>query len=245
MPTYELLNPQGNATQTTASLPSQNQRGYPVESLPTAPNRLLDIGSSAEAILLNGIAWTSDGPEQTRNFKYLLRLESGFKNQLGIEVLPKGTSLIAQMTAKSDSGLFSLEVTDIIRGPNRQKVPVPNGALQVLAEDGSPLKADLEKKGGRRFFANAASILVPGIERAMDSVANSADSLILDDGDRSLIRSSGSSNPLASGISGLANGASRVVGERLDRSTTDTSVPYFKFPGGKAVRVFVNEDVQL
>jgi len=253
IPTYEPL-PQGNATsrqpQTSASSPPQNQTpqsqsSTPGNSLSPNSNRLLDIGSTAEAVLADSIAWTSDGSEQNQNLNYLLRLESGFKNQLGIEILPKGTTLIAQVTGKADSGLFSMEVTDVIRGPNRQKIPVPKGALQVVAEDGSPLKAGLEKKG-RRVLANAAAILAPGVERAMDSVANSAESLILKDGDRSLIRSSSDdSNPLAAGISGLANGAAKVVTERLEPPKTDTAVPYFKFPGGKTVRVYVNEDVQL
>jgi hypothetical protein len=248
IPTYEPL-PQGNATsrqpQTSASSPPQSQSSTPGNSLAPNPNRLLDIGSTAEAVLADSIAWTSDGPEQNQNLNYLLRLESGFKNQLGIEILPKGTTLIAQVSGKADSGLFSMEVTDVIRGPNRQKIPVPKGALQVVAEDGSPLKAGLEKKG-RRVLANAAAILAPGVERAMDSVANSAERLILKDGDRSLIRSSSDdSNPVAAGISGLANGASKVVTERLEPPKTDTAVPYFKFPGGKTVRVYVNEDVQL
>jgi len=241
VPTYEPLEPQQG--QGTDSLQAQNPFAYPVESLPSDPNRLLDIGSSAEAVLESAIAWTPDGPEQ--NTKHLLRLESGFKNRLGVEVLPEGTTLIAQMTEKADSGLFFMEVTHVL-GPNGEKTPVPSGAVQVLAEDGSPLQADLKNKGGRRFQAEAATILAPGIERAMESVADSADSLILDDGDRSLIRTSGdSSTPLASGISGIANGISRVFSNRLDRSPANASVPYFKFDGGQTVRVLVNEDIQL
>ncbi len=238
IPSYEPLAPQQG--QSTDSLQAQNTFANPIESQPTDPNRLLDIGSSAEAVLESGIAWTQDGPEQ--NTKHLLRLEEGFTNRLGVEVLPEGTTLIAQMTEKTDSGLFFLEVTHVL-GPNGEKTSVPAGALQVVAEDGSPLQADLKNKGGRRFQAEAATILAPGIERAMESIADSADSLILDDGDRSLIRTSGdSSNPLASGISGIANGVSRVFSNRLDRSPTNTSVPYFKFDGNQTVRV-VNEDV--
>lgn len=230
--------------QTTASLQTQNPLENPIEPVSTDPNQLLDIGSSAEAILESGIAWTPDGPEQ--NLRHLLRLEDGFVNRLGAEVLPKDTYLIAQVTERSDSGLFFMEVTHILRGPNREKVPVPSGALQVLAEDGAPLKAELKKKGGSGFWNNAAAITAPGIERAMAAVADSADSLILDDGDRSLIQTSGdSTNPLASGISGFANGVSQVFGSRLNSVPSNTSVPYFKFDPGETVRVSVNEDVQL
>ncbi len=253
IPTYEPLTPQGNASvqqpQTTASLPQQNQTPQsqapnPVQSIPPNSNRLLDIGSTAEAVLADSIAWTSDRQAQNLNLNYLLRLESGFKNRLGAEILPQGSTLIAQVTGKADSGFFYMEVTQILQ-PNGIKTPVPQGAVQILAEDGSPLKAGLEKKG-RRFLANAASILAPGVERAMDSIANSAESLVLKDGNRSVISTSGkSSNPIASGIAGLANGASKVATEGLEPPKTDTAVSYFKFPGGKTVRVYVNQDVQL
>lgn len=248
IPTYEPLEPQRNASsqqaQTLASAQMQSQSEYPAQSIPTDPNQLLDIGSSANAVLESGIAWTPDGPEQ--NLRHLLRLEEGFVNRLGAEVLPKDTYLIAQVTERSDSGLFFMEVTHILRGPNREKVPVPTGALQVLGEDGSPLKAELKKKGGSGFWNDAAAIAAPGIERAMGAVADSADSLILEDGDRSLIQTSGDrSNPLASGISGVANGVSQVFGSRLNSVPSNTSVPYFKFDPGETVRVSVNEDVQL
>lgn len=247
VPTYEPLegqktvnNPQN---QPMASVPMGDQNKPSVQAAPADSRRLLNIGSSASAVLENGVAWTPDGPEQS--LSYLLRLEDGFKNRSGTEVLPKDTYLVARMTDKTESGLFFLEVTQML-GPNDEKTPVPPGALRVLAEDGSPLKADLKNKGGRSFWDNAAALIAPGIERAMGAIASSADSLVLEDGDRSLIRSSGGDdNPLAAGIGGVAEGVSEVYGDRLSNSQPAPSAPYFKFDGGKTVRVLVNQDVQL
>lgn len=202
----------------------------------------LDIGSSAEAVLQNGLAWTQNSPQLNRNI--VLRLREGFKNSSGQQILPKGTRLIAQVTEASGSGLFAMDVTHILQG--REKTPVPPGAMQVMAEDGSPLKADLKRKGGRGFWANFGSILAPGVEDAMDAVAGSADSLILEDGDRSLIRSSGGNrNPLAAGVSGMASGAATVFSDRLQDAPEDRALPYFQFDSGKSVRVFVNDDLFL
>lgn len=202
----------------------------------------LDIGSSAEAVLQNGLAWTQNSPQSNRNI--VLRLREGFKNSSGQQILPKGTRLIAQVTEASGSGLFAMDVTHILQG--REKTPVPPGAMQVMAEDGSPLKADLKRKGGRGFWANFGSILAPGVEDAMDAVAGSADSLILEDGDRSLIRSSGGNrNPLAAGLSGMAGGAATVFSSRLQDTPEERAVPYFQFDSGKSVRVFVNDDLFL
>lgn len=204
----------------------------------------LDIGSSAEAVLQNGVAWTQNSPQPNR--KIVLRLSEGFKNTSGKQILPKGTRLIAQVTEASGSGLFAMDITHILQGTRGEKTPVPPGSMQVMAEDGAPLKADLKRKGGRSFWSNFGSILAPGVEDAMDAVAGSADSLILEDGDRSLIRTSGGSrNPLAAGLSGMASGAATVFSDRLQDAPEDRALPYFQFDSGKSVRVFVNEDLFL
>ncbi|GFE72158.1 TrbI/VirB10 family protein [Chroococcus sp. FPU101] len=205
-------------------------------------SNLLDIGSSAEARLESGIAWTEDGKGQER--KYLLRLEQGFRNRQGVEVLPKGTLLIAQMVDISQSGLFSMKVTQIIRSSG-EKIPVPSGSLPVVDEDGSPLKASLERKGGASFWTKFGTAIAPGLQRGMESLANTGESLLLQDGDRSVIRSSGSSNPLASGLSGVADGASRVFLSQLEQGKNERAAPYFQFDGGQTVRVMVNEDLML
>lgn len=204
----------------------------------------LDIGSSAEAVLQNGVAWTQNSPQLNR--KIVLRLSEGFKNSSGQQILPKGARLIAQVTEASGSGLFAMEITDILRGERGEKIPVPPGALQVMAEDGAPLKASLKRKGGRSFWSSFGSILAPGVEDAMDAVAGSADSLVLQEGDRSIIRTSGGDrNPLAAGISGIASGAATVFSDGLQDTPEDRALPYFQFDSGKSVRVFVNEDIPL
>lgn len=204
--------------------------------------RFLDIGSSAEAELQTGIAWTEQGLQQNRN--YLLRLEESFKNGMGQEVLPSGTRLIVRVTETSNSGLFFAEVTHILLG--QQRLSVPPGAMQLVADDGSPLKADLKRKGGPGFLETVGTIVAPGVEKAMGSLANSADSLILEDGDRSLIRTSGGNdNPVAAGLSGVATGASRVFSNQLQSRQNQQSAPYFQFDSGETVRIIVNEDFFL
>lgn len=245
IPTYETVPEQ----QSGNNLPPQSVSSDPTQSPgiqppPSDPTQLLDIGSTAKAVLESSIAWTPEGPEQKSS--YILRLKEGFKNRSGVEVLPKDTDLIAQMTETSDAGLFYMDVTHILRGSNREKVALPQGGVQVVAEDGSPLKAELKQKGGRNFWANAARMIAPGLERAMGAIASSADSLVLEDGDRSLIRTSGGDdNPLAAGVGGVAEGVSEAVSDRQNNTQRQPSTPYFKFDGGTTVRVVVSQDVQL
>ena len=210
----------------------------PVTPKVPEPNKLLDIGAYAEATLADGIAWTE---ASNRNRKYILYLEEGFENSGGIQVLPKGTRLIAQVTQVDRSGLFLMEVIEIVFDFNQPKLSVPAGTLEIVAEDGSPLKAKIKQKRGDDFWSNAGAIIAPGIEKALDNT----DSLLVNDGDRSIIRANGNDNPLASGISGVAEGASTVFTERMRRARNQSVVSYFEFEGERTVRIRVNEDFLL
>jgi hypothetical protein len=237
-----------NITPTQTQSPSDTniaqQSNYPtnIPSLDESTNQVLDIGDSGEAVLETGIAW-SEQQEIQPNRLYLLRLKEGFKNESGEEVLPEGTRLIAKVTQTSDSGLFAMEVVYIV-GADRQKIPVRPGAMQIVAEDGSPLKADLKQKGEPDFLAQVGAIVAPGVERAMNSVADSSSSLILEEGDRSLIRTNGGDgDPIAAGVSGIANGATEVLSRQLDSEPTQSVASYFQFDSDETVTVQVNEEL--
>ena len=225
----------------SASNPIEAPR--PASTYGVETEQILDIGSSAESVLETGIAWTEQGIPPNR--QYLLRLKEAFTNTEGVEVLPEDTRLIAQISETSNSGLFFMEVTAIV-GDNGERILVTPGVLQIVAEDGSPLKADLKQKGGPGFWDNFGAIAAPGVERAFESIADSADSLLVNDGDRSIVRTSGSGdNPRAAGISGVASGASDVFSSQLESRRTEKAVPYFQFESGKNVRIMVYEDFSL
>ena len=234
-PPRQVVNPQTIATTEVAQVTAQRE---------TVRHRLLDIGSYAEADLADSIAWTQS--ESSSNRKYILYLRAGFKNSGGIEVLPPKTRVIARITKVSRAGLFSMEVTHIIQSFESPKIVVPPGTLEIVSENGSPLKAEIKQKGSSDFWTSAGAIIAPGIEKAMDSVADSAESVLLNDGDRSIISTNGDSNPLASGISGVAEGASNVLSNRMrSRSNRNSIAPYFQFDGDQTVRIRVNEDFIL
>ena len=199
--------------------------------------KLLDLGSQAKATLVEGIAWTG---ARISNRKYILYLESDFKNSGGLEVLPKGTRLIAKISEVSSAGLFFMEITHIVKSFDEPKIPVPQGTLEIVSKDGSPLKAEVKQKGSSDFWTSAAAIIAPGIERALDD----ADSLLVDNDSYSVV--SRNDNPLTSGLSGVAEGASDVLSDRMrNRSNRNSVVPYFQFDGDQTVRIRVNEDFLL
>lgn len=203
----------------------------------------LDIGSSVEAVFESSVVWTNESVRSQDNKKYLLRLKEGWKNNLEEEILPEGTRLIAEVTEFSSSGLLFMEVTEIIMGT--KKITIPSGAIQIESKNGSPLKAELKQKGNSDFASDLGSIVAPGIERAFDSLSNSADTLIFDDKDSSILRTRNSrENPLASGVSGAANGVSNVLNRRLQRNDTSVSA-YFQLDRGEQVRLIVYQDFSM
>ena len=186
------------------------------------------------------MVWTNRGASQP-NKKYLLRLDEEFKNIDGQAILPEDTRLIAQVKEFSNSGLLFMEVTQILYGGD--KIAVPPGALLIEGKKGSPLKADLKQKGDSDFWANAGSVVTPGVERAFESVG---DTLVIADGERSLLRTNNSRrDPLANGASGIADGLSQTLNRRLERNQSETILSYFQLDSGKTVYLKAYEDISL
>ena len=205
----------------------------PVEdsTVAVAPSKLLDMGSEAEGTLTQEIVWTGQGFDTDRN--YILYLEDGFKNSVGIEVIPPGTRLIAQISEVSSSGLFSLKISHILRGFDQPKIDVPPGTLEIVAQDGSPLRANLKQEGNSNFLSE---VVAPGVEAVLNSSANNLTGSY----------SGVSSDPLSAGASGVARSTSNLIRQRM-RGTGRNSrnLSYFVFEGDQTVRVVVNEDFVL
>ena len=205
----------------------------------------VDIGSSVEATLESNVVWTNENIDFQDNKKYLLQLRESLKNNLDEEILPKGTRLIAKVTDFSSSGLLFMEVTEIINETGGKNITIPSGAVQIESKNGSPLKAELKQKGNSSFANDLGAIVAPGIERAFDSLSNSADTLIFDDGDRSILKTRNNrENPLASGVSGAADGVNNVLNRRLQRNDSRVSA-YFQLEKGEKVRLVVYENFSI
>jgi outer membrane biosynthesis protein TonB len=200
----------------------------------------LDISSTAKAKINSSITWTSEHQNYER--KYLITLEEGFKNIAGEEILAKGTRLIAKAQNLNSSGLIDLEVVEIIKTTG-EKINVPPGVLMVEGKNGSPLKADLKRKGDSNVLAELGSVIAPGVEEALDTTA---DSISFNGENNSFSRiSNRDRSPLASGISGVAEGTGRALDRRLSRNRRESVVSYFQLDSGTTVNLVVYEDLNL
>lgn len=239
--TFEELLSGKNARSNSASVVetqviSQKQDEKEVKS---SLSSVVDIGSTVKATLRSTVVWTSQ--LKNREKKYLLELEEDFTNVSGEKVLQEGTRLIARVTDYSNSGILSMEIAEIITKDRR--IEVPSGILLVEGKKGRPLKADLKREGDGDFLTTLGAIVAPGVEQAFDSLADSADTLMFEDGDRSLLRTnSGDSNPLASGVSGIAEGTNRVLTRRIERNSSEIVTSYFQLKSGETVYLTAYED---
>lgn len=208
-----------------------------VVSLANSSNTIIDIGSSAKATLESAVVWSTASRNQSQK-KYLLRLKEDFTNIAGKVVLPEDTRLIAQVRDYSNSGLLTMEVTQILH--QGRKIDVAPGALAIEGKKGSPLKADLKQKGDSDFWANVGSIVAPGIERAVDSAG---DTIVVQNG--SVYRSNSSRDPLASGAAGIADGVSRSLNRRIQRNQRESILDYFQLDAGKTVYLKAYKDISF
>lgn len=200
----------------------------------------LDIGSIAKAKINSSITWTSQYQDYER--KYPITLEEDFENIAGEEILAKGTRLIAKAQNLDGSGLINLEIVEIIKTTG-EKISIPPGIMMVEGKNGSPLKADLKRKGDSNVLAEVGSIIAPGVERALDTTA---DSLSFNGENNSFSRvTNRDRSPLASGISGVAEGTERSLNRKLSRNRQESVVSYFQLDSGTTVNLVVYEDLNL
>lgn len=197
--------------------------------------QVIDIGSTAKAVLESAVVWSS-GSNDIGDRKYLLRLKEDFENIDGKTILAKDTRLIAQVRGLSGSGIISMEITQVIH--EGQRIEIPAGYLVVEGKKGSPLKADLKQKGDSDFWGDVASIAAPGIERALDQTS---ETIVVQNG--SVFRSD-SRDPLASGISGVIDGANKTLNRRLNNQR-ETVVSYFQLDSNKTVYLRAYEDISF
>ncbi len=228
---FEFENSIGGSEQNSTTREGEEISPVEESTVAVAPSKLLDMGSEAEGTLTQEIVWTGQGFDSERN--YILYLEDGFKNSVGIEVIPPGTRLIAQISKVSPSGLFSLKISHILRGFDQPKIDVPPGTLEIVAQDGSPLRANLKQEGNSNFLSE---VVAPGVEAVLNSSANNLTGSYY----------GVSSDPLSAGASGVARSTSNLIRQRM-RGTGRSSrnLSYFVFEGDQTVRVVVNEDLIL
>ena len=113
---------------TSSSVDSDSDKSCKKQKNKKGKKGKVDIGYSAEATLGTGIVWSSLNYSPSGDEKqYMLQLKKGWKDSSGdkipSEILPESLGAIAKVTKRTNSGIFSMEITQIIYGDF--KIPFP------------------------------------------------------------------------------------------------------------------------
>jgi len=229
------------------SLKRRQQEISEAQKIPQETLETLETGSSASATLERSISWgaTSNNSANISQANYSLTLNEEWKNTSGEEVFPEGTKVIAKINTADRSGILNMEVVRI-QG-EEGNIKVPKNTILIDGKKGSTLRAELKREGNSSLTSDLGSIAASGVEESFEELGAASSNFILgDDGGDTFITTQSNSDgqPLASGVSGLADGVGNVLEARLQAQQSSPSSSYFELKQGTTVELTVNEDFE-
>lgn len=110
-------------------------------STPGATGSIIVVGTSALAKLQTPITWTGKSSYSRR---HLIKLSEAIKSADGDIVIPKESTIIAQVKSVSPEGWLDMSAVSVIFPPSNNSLqkPIPEGAILIQALNGSPLRAE-------------------------------------------------------------------------------------------------------
>ena len=203
-------------------------------------------GSAASLEVTTAITWASDLPRAVGSVTLTGPLVSD-----GAEIIPRGTELIVQIGALSDSGAVALEVVAMVL-PGAAEVTafnIPAGAVALLALEGGYPVARAEPSSERQLQAiDRQQALLSAMEAAGNYLNRpEQETSIVGIGGTARSREYGDGSILGSLLSGAANGMLRSRAARLgaeadrlvERSTLWSIEP------GRQLQLFVTQEISL
>jgi hypothetical protein len=231
-----------------ATSPPSPTLGLP--SLSTyASSKKLRIGSTANATLINPIAWSPDGkdPAFANSPKFIVRLDEPLKGAEGAVVIPIGAELV--VTVKSldpKTGLADLTALQVII--NNQEYAPPPGSITVRGESGRPLMADKLQDKGREIASGDTALILFGALSKVGEIMNQPNSATsVANGNTTVSSVSNSPNILGAALQGGFSVLAQQQQQRNQQWISEiASRPDVRFiPSGRRLQVFVNQSISL
>jgi hypothetical protein len=222
------------------------------QSATVSSRRKLRIGTQAKAILLNPIAWSSDGKDVAFNGtttpKFIARLEQPLNDSDGNEVIPQGAELV--VTVKSldtRSGMAELTALQIII--DNQEFAPPIGAITIRGAHGNPLIADKFQDKGKEIAAADRAMFLFGALSKVGELMNRSDSqvVVTAGGSTSASTTSGKTNLLGGVLQGGFGALAQQQQQRNQQWLQDIiQRPDIRYiPAGKELTIFINQTMTL
>ncbi len=231
-----------------ATSPPSPTLGLP--SLSTyASNKKLRIGSTANATLINPIAWSPDGkdPAFANSPKFIVRLDEPLKGADGEAVIPSGAELVvAVKSLDPKTGLADLTALQVII--NNQEYAAPSGSITVRGEAGRPLMADKLQDKGREIASGDTALILFGALSKVGEIMNQPNSATsVANGNTTVSSVSNSPNIMGAALQGGFSVLAQQQQQRNQQWISEiASRPDVRFiPSGRRLQVFVNQSISL
>ena len=220
----------------------------------------------AEAAILNGMAESPtltagtttlgqlttpvilDSAESTDRF--VVVLTEPLQDAQAQTVLPAGSQLLVQVDHATDEGLVNLSVAEVIwtEGYHQHEVVLPEQALQIRAEDGTPIMAEpLADDGADMAARDMEQVLLGAVRRTAELYTRSATRVQTSSGSTVITENNPAPNILAGALEGGTDAILDTIAERNQqaREALQNHPDVRVVEAGRPVQVFVNQSVQL
>ncbi|BAY87802.1 hypothetical protein NIES267_73260 (plasmid) [Calothrix parasitica NIES-267] len=128
---------ESNSNQVFSETESQNTATNPTYQ---AGSQVI-VGTSALAKLQTPVTWTGKSSYEQ---SHLIKLSEAIKSADGNTVIPKESTIIAQVKSVSPEGWLDMSAVSVIFPPSSNSVqkPISSGAIVIQSANGSPLRAE-------------------------------------------------------------------------------------------------------
>ncbi|MEO0537714.1 MAG: TrbI/VirB10 family protein [Cyanobacteria bacterium P01_A01_bin.123] len=182
--------------------------------------------------------------------RFVVVLTEPLKDAQSRIVLPVGSQLLVQVDQLTDEGLVDLSVAEVVwtEGNQQHEVVLPEQALQIRGEDGSPIIADrFEDYGAEMAMRDMEQFLLGAARRTAELYTRSATRVQTSGSSTVITESNPAPNILAGVLEGGTDAILDTISERNQQAMEALQDrPDVRFvEAGRPVQIFVNQSVQL
>ncbi|WP_218082511.1 TrbI/VirB10 family protein [Anthocerotibacter panamensis] len=209
-------------------------------------SRSVTVGSRAQGLLLDPVAWEGNKPD-VADERYLVQLLTPLIASDGSEAISGGTQLVTMLEKTSATGVLRLSALAILNEGREQ--PLPKGAITVRATGGLPLTAkNLRDRGPEIASLDTGLFALAGAAKAAE-LFNRPESTTTIAGIGGL--STATTNPPPNIVAGVIQGGAEILTRQIEQRNQLAIREALNRPNlwvleaGIKVEIFVNQSTLL
>jgi hypothetical protein len=206
----------------------------------------LIAGTTVSGVLITPLVWD----EAKENNRFTVVLSQPIKDARGQTVLPANTQLLVQIESVSPTGSVQLSAQTATwqQAGMTKEIALPQGAIQIRGENGSPLMAQQFTDKGKEIAAmDRGQFLLGAIRGASEQFTQSNTSVQTGNGSTIVTQQNQQPNGIAGALKGGIDVILETIAQRNQRAVEEIQQrpPIRYIEAGRRVQIFVNQSMQL